>query len=224
MTLQDLRDRHGDLLSAERRLTECLQKVQRQREALESQIAQAGRDDLRLRPLASVATVARVPSQRHRYSPEELRDAVVKLGEFTASELAAELGCTKRQAEDQLQRVTHLAKPAGKLGRQPMYAYRAPEGPGRAFEAQQRLRAADVLDVEREHDIKQSVISMISDKEIKEAVREAIGQGWTLLHTGRGKHPLRLVRNGETPIPLASTPRSSGNAAKAIRRRLRQTA
>lgn len=226
MTLQDLRDRHGDLLSAERRLTTCLERIRREREELEPQIAQAARDDLRLRPLASVnvpaPTVRKTPGH---YELEDVRDAVVRLGEFTLGELATELGCDRRKAQRELDRVKHLVDAAGKLGRDPMFAYRPPDGPGEAFKAQQRLRPSERYDVvERDSDIKQSVISMISDKEIKEAVRDAIGQGWTLIHTGRGKHPMRLIRNGEVPITIASTPRSSGNAAKAIRRRLRQTA
>lgn len=220
MTLQELRDRQARLVSVERRLVTCTETVRKARELTERQLADAARGDIRLRPLGAAG--AAPGAKRTGIPVEEVRDAVVNLGEFTLPELACRLGCTNAQAKVQLQRVMHLVNLAGKVGSKQMYAYCAPEGPGEAFKAQQRLRVVEGSDTPASgpHDIKQSIVSMVQDKELRKAVREAISQGWELVHAG-GKHPMRLVRDDCRPITIVSTPRSSGNAARAVRRAVR---
>lgn len=220
VALQALRERVAELHDMQTRLQSCLGDVGLALELTEAELAEAAKADLAMRPLG-----ARGRSDGHvlrTISLEEVRDAVVKLGTFTIGELAAELGCSTAKARRELERVKHLVNPAGRLGSRQMWAYCVPDGPGAAFEAQQRLKTVQPGDLAAPGaDIKQSILSMVADKEIRAVVREALADGWELVHAG-GKHPMRLVRDDCRPITLSSTPRNPGNAARAIRRQLRQ--
>lgn len=220
MTLEELRERDVRLAGVERHLQACIEHVCQAREATRQQITAVAQEDIRLRRLGAEG-VTNGFHVRNNIPLEEVRDAVVELGVFTLSDLANKLGCSRAKAKVELNRVMKLVKPAGKFGHQQMYEYCAPEGPGAAFEAQQRLRVVeDDSRTPGPQDIKQSILSSVQDKEIREAVREAISRGWELVNAG-GRHPLRLVRDDCRPITIVSTPRSSGNAARAIRRQVR---
>lgn len=218
MTLEELRERVLELAAMERRLQECLDDVRQARTVATANLQEASRNDIRLRPVGERPGAPRGNVHRS-ISDEQLRDAIVKLGTFTASELGAELGCSTARARIELKRAMHIVKPDGSWAGRQMWAYVAPEGPGAAFEAQQRLKPVEQQVARGGGEIKQSILSMVSHKEIKEVVREALKDGWELVHVG-GKHPLALVKSGRR-VGIASTPTNPGHAAKAIRRQLR---
>lgn len=223
MTLEELRDRVLELEAMERRLQDCLGDVRQHRIIAAANLEEAARNHMRLRPIGER------PGKTEGFvhgsiSNEQLRDAVVKLQKFTASELGAELGCSTARARRELERVMHIVRPDGSWAGRQMWAYVAPDGPGEAFKAQQRLRVVEPSLTPGGSggagDVKQSILSMISDKEIKKAVRDALADGWELAHVG-GKHPLALVKDGHRDVTIASSPKNSGDAAKAIRRQVR---
>lgn len=226
--LEQLREHLVELQGMELRLQACLADVRAAHERTTAELAEASRIDLQTRPLGAVP-----PSNGYvtRNIPlEEVRDAVVRLGShgcFTVGELKAELGCSTAKARVELGRVMHLVKLDGSLGGRQLYTYSPPDGPGAAFEAQRRLRKVDVGDqaAAMVGEVRQSLIDMVKDKELKKAVREAVEAGWELVHTGaRTGHPLRLVHNGCRPITVVSSPRDSDRAAYAIRRQVKQAA
>lgn len=222
--IDELRERVAACSEMEARLQELLDEVRAAGAAALEELTAAAKADMNLRPLG--ATGGPPAGFRHGHiSLEMVRDAVVKLRHFVIGELAAELGCSTARARRELDRVTDLVRPAGNFGQRQIWAYIPPEGPGAAFEQQQKLRVADPeVDVARvqatSQNIAQTNLPMISDKEIKKVVRKALDDGWRLVHVG-GKHPLALVKDGCEPITLSSTPRNSGDAARAIARALR---
>lgn len=222
MVLNELRDRVAQLRALEERLQACLAEVQAAGHDAVAQLQQAAREDLQLRPLSAVP--GRPEGFEHRHiSLEEVRDAVVKLRHFTASELAAELGCSNARARRELDRMMDKVKADGRVGGRQMWAYVPPDGPGAAFEAQQRLRSVqDDDDRSPAVQVSGGLLSMVTPKELREVAREAIRDGWKLVNSG-GKHPMRLEKDGKV-VGLASTPTNAGSAARAIRRQLRRTA
>lgn len=218
-TLEDLRDHVAELEAMDRRLQACLADVRVAHERAVTELTQAARADIDLRPIGAIEGAPQGFIKRP-LALEQVRDAVVTLKHFTIGELAAELGCSHARARRELDRVMHLVKPDGRLGQRQLWAYVPPAGPGKAFEAQQRLRVADEPPPVAGQDIKQSILSMVSDKEIKKVVREALADGWELVRVG-GKHPLALVKPGHKQVGISSSPTNSDHAARAIRRQLR---
>lgn len=218
MSVQALRDRVAELAAMERRLQACLDDVRAAGEQAMADLAGAAAGDMALRPLGAAG--GKPQGFHHRpLRLETVRDAVVTLKRFTIGELAAELGCSNARARRELDRVMQLVKPDGGIGKRQIWAYVPPDGPGAAFTQQQKLRVPEPT-VSRTPggEVRQSIISMVSDKEIKAVVREALRDGWELVHTG-GRHHLALVKGGRT-VGLPSTPTNSGNTARALRREL----
>jgi DNA-binding MarR family transcriptional regulator len=159
------------------------------------------------------------------------RRAVRELGTFTFSELAAELGCSKAVAKRHVDELiaAGVVKSAGRFAGKAVFEYVKPTDAGEAFTAQQETRPTIKLPTpeqqlvgeraERPHDIRQSRLSGIADKEIRAVAREAIALGWQLEQRGRSGHVFRLVRDTDA-VTLPSTPRNSGSAADALRHRL----
>lgn len=164
-------------------------------------------------------------------SEETWRRTVRELGTFTPSELAAELGCTNQTAKKHIDDLVEakILTPAGRVAGKPLYEYVKPTDAGEAFEQQRdrpviKLPTSEQLVTNdlrsaRPHDVRQSKISGVRDKEIRKVVREAMALGWRLEQQGRTGHVFRLVRDTDVVI-LPSTPRSSGAAADMLRQRL----
>jgi bacterioferritin-associated ferredoxin len=215
--------------------------------ALRNRVAQLERDEEGLltkleqiraeknRSQASIIDTERAlsPSARGRRGVAEhsFRRAVRELGTFTPSELAAELGCSKQSAKKHIDELVEaeIIKPAGRLAGKPMFEYVKPTEAGEAFDAQQhrptiklptpeQVQAREVARA-RPHDIRQSRISGVRDKEIRKVVREAQALGWELQQHGRTGHVFRLVRDTDS-VSLPSTPRDSDAAADMLRQRL----
>lgn len=169
---------------------------------------------------------------------EELRDAAVKLKHFTASEYAAVLRCTTARATQELIRLDRehpgMVVKDGYCRGARMYRYVPPTAPGAAFDAQQRElkqqrenggggagpRVGDMARAAGGTGIQQSMLRSIRDKEVRKVAREALDNGWELVQRS-GAHPMRLVRRGRDPVPLHTSPRNSGNAAKVLRDELK---
>jgi hypothetical protein len=157
---------------------------------------------------------------------------VRELGTFTVSELAAELGCSKPVAAKRLNAmmtvVPPMIRPAGRALGKPIFEYLRPHDEGLAFANQQRMRERTTPEqhavamapplVERNQEVKNSLVESISAKEIRAVVREAIDAGWKL-EVGSGKHRLRLV-NGGKRVTVVSTPRNPSNAANNLRQQV----
>lgn len=223
MTVEELRER-VDTISRELREVETRARALTvERAKAEEQLTQAAREEMSLRPLGSLP--ARQPRRATRRCVSERgRDAVIRLGRFTASELAAELECPLAEARRVLRdpEVAKMIEEADRFGRQVIYAYVAPTDPGDAFKAQQRLRLVHnerVADLAMAGDGEASanLLDAIRDKDVRKVVAEAIREGGWQLTLGTGPHPLKLTRGTET-IPVAA---NSAHAVKAIRRQLR---
>lgn len=223
MTVEELRDR-VDAISREQREIEIRARaLASERERTEAMLTQAAREEMSLRPLATLP--ARQPRRATRRCVSERgRDAVIALGRFTASELAAELECSLAEARRILREpeVAKMIEEADRFGRQIIYAYVAPSDPGEAFKAQQRLRLVrdeSIADLALAGDGQASanLLDSIRDKDVRKVVAEAVREGGWQLTLGSGPHPLKLTRGTET-IPLAA---NSAHAVKAIRRQLR---
>jgi hypothetical protein len=225
LTVDDLRDRCVELAAVEAQLEEALEDVRQAQVIARAQLHKRAREDMDRRPLGVVAERERRAPAAPAPAPiasEDVRDAIVKFGRFVLDELAAELGCSTRQAAKELAKFSHLVTQRGRIAGKKAWEYVAPDGPGEAFLAQQRLAppVSRELPVIRDNqDIAQSLIGMVTPKQLREVAREAIAAGWTLKH-GSGKHPMRLVREGRAPVGLASTPTNPDGAAKAVRRKL----
>lgn len=122
-TTIDLRAERDMLMANERTLEGRLREIQAERKDVERKLAQSARNDLRLRPLASVTRTRQERSTSQRIPLERTRDAVCALGRFALSELAAELGCSGARARRELQHpeIAGLVKEVGRLGRTTIY-------------------------------------------------------------------------------------------------------
>lgn len=223
--IEDLRERVAALSAMEAQLEACLVDVRRAGDRAVAELAAAAKLDMGMRPLGAVPPpngfiLRNIPL-------EEVRDAVVRLAFFSLAELAAELGCSAAKARVELERVMHLLRPAGHLGQRQLWEYVPPDGPGTAFLVQQRTRVVEPeIEVAKRMagpQVTQSLLSSISDKEIKRVVRKALDDGWALCNVG-GKHPLALVKPGRRDIGISSSPTNSDHAARAIARQVRAAA
>lgn len=159
---------------------------------------------------------------------EEIRDAVTKLRCFTVSELAAELGIPRALAKKRLEALAAaeepIVRPDGRYAGQPMYAWIDPrqQGPGEAFEAEQRLRVVGGTDAPTERSAPVAGVGdpsrMIANKVVRGAVKEALEHGWQLEAKGDGHY--RLVKQG-VRVGVAGTPKNPDGAAEVIRRQVR---
>lgn len=223
MTVEELRERVDTISRELREIETRARALTVERAETEEQLTQAAREEMSLRPLGSLP--ARQPRRATRRCVSERgRDAVIRLGRFTASELAAELECPLAEARRVLRdpEVAKMIEEADRFGRQVIYAYVAPADPGEAFKAQQRLRLVrdeSVADLALAGDGQASanLLDAIRDKDVRKVVAEAIREGGWRLTLGTGPHPLKLTRGTET-IPVAA---NSAHAVKAIRRQLR---
>lgn len=223
MTVEELRERVDTISRELREVKTRARALTVERAKAEEQLTQAAREEMSLRPLGSLP--ARQPRRATRRCVSERgRDAVIRLGRFTASELAAELECPLAEARRVLRdpEVAKMIEEADRFGRQVIYAYVAPTDPGDAFKAQQRLRLVHnerVADLAMAGDGEASanLLDAIRDKDVRKVVAEAIREGGWQLTLGTGPHPLKLTRGTET-IPVAA---NSAHAVKAIRRQLR---
>lgn len=168
---------------------------------------------------------------QQRVMEPEWRAAVRKLGTFTVSELAAELGCTKATAKRHLDEMATsdppLVRPDGHYKRMPMFMYLKPTEAGERFEAQRRLRVvatpeqeAATMAASRNDEVKQSHIGSIPNKAVRSVCREAVRQGWQLMKVDQGDHPFRLCKPGRAPVTVPSSPRNAGDAVSRMRQNL----
>jgi hypothetical protein len=218
LTLDERRDLQLELQEMERRLLECLADVRRASELAAVELREASRADLNLRSLDA----RRVPAPRQVKTTVvtlgELRDAAIRMRRFVPSELAAELGCTTREARVHLTRIGDVVTLDGDAAGEPLYQCVLPAG----FEAVDESTRVVVGDMRarRRQEIKQTMVGMVKCAELRPIVSDALADGWRLVHRPRAKHPLRLVRDGRQPIGLPSTPRSPSMAAKRLRDQL----
>jgi bacterioferritin-associated ferredoxin len=165
-------------------------------------------------------------SRRPSLSDEAIRDAIVDMRTFTKKELAARLGVSAQTAGryiEEWMEDDRLAA-AGKWGKEHVFAYVPPEGPGKAFEHQQKLRVVEGTTRAYSGPVagtgkKGQLYEQISDPSVRRAVREAMGEGYTL--ESRGDGHFTLVK-GTSRIPVPSTPLSGDGAAKRIRAQMGQ--
>lgn len=227
MTVDELRERFDTISRELREIETRARALTVERAETEEQLTQAAREEMSLRPLGSLP--ARQPRRATRRCVSERgRDAVIRLGRFTASELAAELECPLAEARRVLRdpEVAKMIEEADRFGRQVIYAYVAPTDPGEAFKAQQRLR---LVEPEVSADLAMAgvgqaapeLLSAIGDKEVRRVAAEAVRDGWTITNLG-GEHSLALVRAGMRPIRLVSSARNPGNAATHLRQKIRR--
>lgn len=235
MVIEELRDRQSELADAERRIAELatiIVPVASRWATLEGILASArqdARDELNAAARADMELSRPVVRRRapraptRTPSPEETRDAVVMLDRFVASELAARLRCTTRDALAALAGLEEEVPGIVRHERRGMIQYQPPTTAGAAFEHQDRNGSVDpsVGDLALAGTGQASaVIGRGLAKEIREVVREAKAHGWNLVQTG-GDHPFRLVKAGRRDIPLESSPREPRHAANKLRQKIR---
>lgn len=226
--MQAARDRVRALGEVIPRLQRALALACEAHELAKTELLEAAREDMELRPLGEPARRQR--SAQAHVTPEAVRDAVVRLGSFVASELAAELGCSTKAAHGWLrhEHIAKLVRPDGLFGRVQAFAYVEPEGPGGAFEVQQGHAPRGVAEVadlaeRRGLNVAQSRLGMIADKELRKVVGKALAMGWEIRHRPGAQHPVSLVHpNADRPIPVWSTPANSENAAATLWRRIKK--
>lgn len=197
-------------------------------ELAKAELIEAARDDMELRSLGELPGRPTRPASH--VSTEDVRDAVVRLGWFVASELAAELGCSTKAAHNYLKHedIAKLVRREGMFGNVQAFSYVEPEGPGEAFQRERgRLPqgTAEVADLaeRRGASVVQSRLGMIADKELRKVVSRALAMGWEIRHRPGAQHPISLVHpEADRPIPVWSTPANSQNAAAELWRRIKK--
>lgn len=211
-----VRARIGQLGAEEERLLAQLQHVREQ--------LGAARDEQR-----HVEDAAQRAGRHSRniVAEETWRRAVQRLGRFTPSELAAELGVSIGTARKHLDALTEsgIVAPYGRLGRTPMFTYKKPDDAGAAFKAQRRLHTVDPVDVGPTRAYSGPVAGtgshpadVISHPAVRKVVKAAIADGWTLRAKGDGHWD--LVKDG-SKVGVASTPKNPTAAAVRIARLVR---
>lgn len=111
----------------------------------------------------------------------------------------------------------------GRLGRKPIYAYIKPTDAGERFKRQRALQTARPPEVmaaamtapDRHMEVRQSRLSEIPVKEIREVAREAVNCGWTY-HSANGSSKARLSK-GARLVRVPTTPRNKEDAAAQLR-------
>lgn len=159
-------------------------------------------------------------------SEEQWRRAVRKLQSFTVSELAAELGCSKGTAKRHLDEMAALdyplVKPAGRLGRMPMFQYIKPQDAGERFTKQQALRDRTPPEATARTyggpiaGTGRHPASVISATEVRKAVIEVMSEGGWRLHP-KGDGHWDLIK-GDVKVPVAGTPTNPSGTARRIKR------
>lgn len=157
-----------------------------------------------------------------RARPEDYRRAVQRLGTFTVSELAAELGVTPITARKHLDALADagIVRMSGRLGRAPMYVHVKPESPGEAFLAQQRLRTVESPEVVTARTYSgpgaghgAQPWDAISDKPVRKVVREACKAGWSLQRRGTNHFALS---KGKASVAVWCSAKNPEQSAKRI--------
>lgn len=157
--VSQLRDLCQELAAQERAAQVSLRDIRRRLATAKADLQQAAQQDMGLRPLGSQPRRAR---QRSTVRLEAVRDAVVQLGcmgDFTASDLAARLGCTRVQATRFLahDHIVPLVKKAGRVAGAVCYEYVAPAGltdspvPSIPSDAAPRPKESVVLHIQTGH-------------------------------------------------------------------------
>lgn len=214
MNLDERRDRLVELCEMERRLLSCLEDVRAARQRADIELQQAARADLDLR---AAPRPAPAPRQMRAVKLADAREAAIALHSFVASELAAELGCSPRQARVLMAQLSDVVHTEGVLAGEPYYRCVIPAGLD--DDRPSSVTAGD-LAASRGQQVPQSLVGMVACADLRPIVSDALRQGWRLTHRKGAKHPLRLVREGCEPIGLPSTPRNPSAAAKRLRDRL----
>jgi hypothetical protein len=238
--VDELRDRYDALgaleSQAQRQLRELeaqiascgaeLEQLRVTRMEVKAQLAGAARIEMNLRPVASLrVTRRRRQAPMRQGSVETARDVIVRLDSFTEGKLAKMIGCTPERARQFIGLLEDMIEVVDDGGEQVVYRYREPDGPGVAFESQQRLRA--VTSIEGVADLAaagdgqaaRNLLSSIPSKEVRRVAARAVHEGWSLVNGG-GRHPMVLKREGHQPITLVSTPRDPDVAAEQLRRKI----
>lgn len=179
---------------------------------------------------ARIAAMAPPEPTRLGKSAESLvRDAIVDMNAFTVPELAAKLQCTPQTARK------HIAEWVGdgklkdtgrRFSGQKIYEYVPPRGPGEGFKTQQRLKpqvqALETVGRGRAHVEGvggRAPYNEIPAKPVRDAVKWAMGLGWTLSRKGDGHWNLK---KGDAKIGVAGTPTNAYGSADIIRRAVRR--
>jgi hypothetical protein len=160
------------------------------------------------------------------------RTAVRELGTFTVDELAAEVGSSYQTAKrhvDELLEVDVIVTQGKVLGRY-CYSFVRPEGPGAAFTAQTALRVvpspekaavADMANMPRGAPVAGTgggLVSELSAKDVRDAVKDAQRCGWMLIKKGDGHF---VLTKGRQRVQVALTPQNASTQAARIRRQTR---
>lgn len=214
MNLEQRRERLVELCEMESRLLSCLDDVRAARQRADIELQEAARADLDLR---SAPRLAPAPKQSRTVKLSDAREAAIALHRFVASELAAELGCSPRQARVLMAQLSDIVHTEGTMAGEPYYRCVIPAG---LSEDRPSSVTAGDLAATRGQQVTQSLVGMVACADLRPVVSDALRQGWRLVHRKGAKHPLRLVRDGREPIGLPSTPRNPGAAAKRLRDQL----
>jgi hypothetical protein len=162
-------------------------------------------------------------------SEEAWRAAVRRLGIFTVSEVAAELGVTSATAKRHMDMMAEadppIVKPDGRLGKAPMYSYIKPTEAGAAFDIQ-KLRAVEVAEIVATSRPSSAPVpgtgshpaDVIAAAAVRRVVKKAIANGWRLQAKGDGHYSLR---KGSAEVGVAGTPKNPTGAAAVIERMMR---
>lgn len=156
----------------------------------------------------------------------ELRATVRRLGVFTVSELAAELGVKNPTARKHLaaMEAAGMVQGAGRSLGQTLYQYVKPTEAGGAFEQQRALRVVPDESVGTTRSLPVAGTGSmpwdaIAAKPVREAVRDACRAGWQLKKKGDGHW--NLIKDGRK-VGVAGTPANPDGAADVIRRATRR--
>lgn len=200
------------------------EQARREKARLEVQLLQASQREAKLAAALEKAderALRQAPPPGARVGESKWRKAVRELNHFDAGELAAEVSVTRREANVKIR--DYLARGILKDDGYRTYRFQKPnEGPGEAFEHQQRLRA--VPDAPQRAatgavavaGTGKTLLSALA-KEVRPIVADAMKDGWELRARGDGHFELR---KGKAHITVVGTPRNAGNAANQVRRGL----
>jgi hypothetical protein len=213
--------RKRDLLASEASLRARLNEVE----------AELGKADEEIGMCEAAMERATSAVRANRTADAELRRIVKKMGQFTAAELATELGVTRQTAKRRLDIEVEegRARPLGvRVFGSPLYEYVKPTDAGDAFHAQQFHRPYLVEDVgvgasslagSATTGTGRPAYEMIAAKEVREACKQAMLQGWKLTKKGDGHF---LLQKDGRRLGVAGTPKNPSGTADLILRSIRK--
>lgn len=157
-------------------------------------------------------------------SAGSVRDVVMQFrGGFTDSELASHLdvpvASVKKHVKDMLE--SGMIRDTGeRFNRKAIYEFAEPEGPGAAFEAQQRLTPEPEVAPRGDfQEVKLTRVPSGVHKDLVRVVKEAMADGWRCEPAGAGHY--QLIR-GKQKVQFAGTPRNPGNEATHLKQGIRR--